>query len=397
MWEAAFEAEGVDPKTYLGTIPVTARLPWDHISVGLEEGFLAREYRKAVASRLSPPCGKAAGAFLHATNLDDAEKDSRKLVCYDCGVACDLSAMRQERIVYLDRLGAKQRVNAKPLPPVAEKKAPPPRIVQGEPRRYRFAYTKLGPSAFLSHLDLIRALPRAFRRLDLPLYYSSGYHPKPEMAFGPALSLGVASLGEMIDVKVTADFDPAAIAAQLGDGAPDGIDFLGGVALGPEDASITRVIDSARYLVAIARSVLADRGGEAWLAGEVDRLRASSEHTVTRRIEGIGKSVDVRSFLRGLTLGGDEGHALMARAGLVGDLVPLLVDVEIRGSGSVKITEVVEALAGAELPHRAVRVALGTWVEGAIASPLDLAAVRRPRKIVVESESVVEPGPAAGA
>ena len=304
LWIAAFEAEGIDPKTYLGTIPVTARLPWDHISVGLEEGFLAREYRKALASRLSPPCGKAAGEFIHATNLDDATADTRKLVCYDCGVACDLSAMREERLVYLDRLGAKHRVHAKPLPPPHEgKKKPPPKIVQGEARRYRFAFTKLGPSAFLSHLDLIRALPRAFRRLELPLYYSSGYHPKPEMAFGPALSLGVASLGEVIDVKVTADIDAAAIAAELGDGAPAGIRFTGGVALGPQDASIMRVIDSARYLLAFARSALAERGGEAWLAGEVERLRASAEHKVLRKIDGIGKWVDVREFLRGLDLG----------------------------------------------------------------------------------------------
>jgi radical SAM family uncharacterized protein/radical SAM-linked protein len=396
VWTAAFEAEGVDPRKYLGTIPVTARLPWDHISVGLEEGFLAREYRKAVASRLSPPCGKAAGAFVHATNLDEAEADHRKLVCYDCGVACDLSAMRAERIVYLRRLGAKERVHAKPLPERVEgKKGPPPRIVQGEPRRYRFAYTKLGPSAFLSHLDLIRALPRAFRRLDLPLYYSSGYHPKPEMMFGPALSLGVASLGEVVDVKVTSDFDPVAAAVALGEGAPDGIRFTGGVLLGPGDTAITRVIDSARYLVAFARSALTDAGagrdGEGWLAGEVDRFRAAVEHKVLRRIDGIGKWVDVRSFVRVVSIGGDEGEALLARAGLVGELVTLLVDVEIRGSGSVKIAEVVEAIAGADLPHRAVRVSLGAWIGETIVSPLDLDAVRRPAKnaVVVAPQALI--------
>ncbi len=380
VWSAAFEAEGVDPGRYLGTIPVTARLPWDHISVGLEEGFLAREYRKALASRLSPPCGKAAGAFIHATNLDDATSDTRKLVCYDCGVACDLTAMREERLVYLGRLGAKSRIEAKPLPEPRErgkKKGPPPRIVQGEPRRYRFAFTKLGPSAFLSHLDLIRALPRAFRRLNLPLYYSSGYHPKPEMAFGPALSLGVASLGEIIDVKVTADIDAAAVAEELGSGAPAGLLFTGGVALGPEDAAVTRVIDSARYLVAFARSAIAERGGEAWLAGEVERLRAANEHKVLRKIDGIGKWVDVRSFVRSLELGTEAGHDVVARAGLAGDLVPLLVDVEIRGSGSVKVGEVVEALAGADVPHRAVRVGLGAWIDGAIVSPLELEKVRR--------------------
>jgi radical SAM family uncharacterized protein/radical SAM-linked protein len=389
VWIAAFEAEGIDPRTYLGTIPVTARLPWDHISVGLEEGFLAREYRKALASRLSPPCGKAAGAFVHATNLADAEGDRKKLVCYDCGVACDLSAMREERLVYLTKLGAKERVHARPLPAPAEagkKKGPPPRIVQGEPRRYRFGYTKLGPSAFLSHLDLIRALPRAFRRLDLPLYYSSGYHPKPEMAFGPALSLGVASLGEFVDVKVTADFDPAAVAEALGEGAPDGIRFTGGAVLGPQDAAIPRVIDTARYAVAFARSAIAERGGQAWLTTEVERLRASAEHRVTRRIEGIGKSVNVREFVRAIEVDSGGARDATARAGLVGDLVTVLVDVEVRGSGSVKIAEVVEAIAGDELPHRAVRVALGVWKDGAVLSPLDLVAVRRPPKPAHERE-----------
>src|SRR6185295_11213046 len=76
VWEEAFAAEGVEPAKYLGTLPVSAKLPWRHIDVGLEEGFLAREYRKALKSRLSPPCGKAVGMFIHHTNLDDAEKDA---------------------------------------------------------------------------------------------------------------------------------------------------------------------------------------------------------------------------------------------------------------------------------------------------------------------------------
>ena len=35
-------------------LPVDARVPWDHIDIGLEPGFLADEYRKALASRVSP-------------------------------------------------------------------------------------------------------------------------------------------------------------------------------------------------------------------------------------------------------------------------------------------------------------------------------------------------------
>ncbi len=371
VWEEAFRAEDIDIAKFLGTIPVTARLPWDHISVGLEDGFLAREYRKALKSRLSLPCGKAAGMFVHHTNLDDATSDPKKLVCYDCGVACDLSAMRSERVTYLTKLGAKSRVASKPLPTVASStkgKGPPPRIVQGAPRRYRFGYTKVGASAFLSHLDLIRALPRAFRRLELPLYYSSGYHPKPEMTFGPALSLGVASLAEFVDVKLTCDIDPAAYLEALTAGSAEGIRFFGAARLGDQDANVSRVIDSARYAVGVPRTVLAEHGGVAWLDAQIARVLEASELKILRRIDGIGKWVDVRAFLRGMDQ--DAGDAL-AQAGIVGDLVSFYVDVEIRGSGAVKISEVVDVLAP-ELPHRAVRVAIGKWSEESrtVKSPL---------------------------
>jgi len=97
-----------------------------------------------------------------------------------------------------------------------------------------------------------------------------------------------------------------------------------------------------------------------------------------RRIDGIGKRVDVRSFLRRLALGEGEAAAAMARAGIVGDLVVLTVDVEVRGNGGVKIAEVVEVLAGdAELPHRAIRTAMGLRTPaGDLVSPLSLATIR---------------------
>ncbi len=390
IWEDALAAEGIDSAIYLGTIPTTARLPWDHIDVGLEEGFLAREYRKALKSRLSLPCGKVAGMFIHHTNLDDAGSDSRKLVCYDCGVACDLGAMRTERLVYLSKLGAQSR--REPPAPVEKKvqkgKLAPTPFAQGEPRRYRFAYTKLGPSAFLSHLDVIRALPRAFRRNEIPLFYSSGFHPKPDMSFGPALSLGVFSLHEYVDMKITSDLDPAEYLQALSESAPDGLRFTGAVRLGPNDASISRVIDTARYVIAIARSVLTERGGEAWLEEQVRRVREASELKLLRKIDGIGKWVDVRAFLRKIEISA-EASELVAASGMVGDLVAVVVDIEIRGSGSCKISEVVEVLASDPIEHRAIRVEMGTYKDGAIASPLDLTAVRKsPAQKPVDEESL---------
>jgi radical SAM family uncharacterized protein/radical SAM-linked protein len=382
VWERAFRDEGVDPARYLGTIPVTARLPWSHIDVGLEEGFLLREYRKALRSRLSPPCGKAAGMFVHHTNLQDAQADERALVCYDCGVACDMGAMREERLVALTKLGAKTPRAPSPKPAPREddgNRRPPASFEQGEPRRYRFVYEKAGPSAMLSHLDLIRALPRSFRRLEIPMFYSRGFHPKPDMTFGPALSLGVSSLGEVVDVKLTCDEDAAELAGKLTSVSARGVRFVGAARLGPRDASVNRVIDGARYVVGFPRSALASLGGEARLREAVEKALAARELVVLRRIDGVGKKVDVRKFLRALEV--RPCPETLARAGILGDLVTLAVDVSITPSGAAKIGEVVEALGlgtGEELPYRGVRVALGRWDGQTLLSPLDLEALQRP-------------------
>ena len=91
----------------------------------------------------------------------------------------------------------------------AKRPAPVTRIAQADGSRYRLRYTKLGRIAYLGHLDLIRHLPRVFRRAGLEVFYSVGFHPKPELSFGPALGLGIPSLGELLDVKLI-DRVPAA-------------------------------------------------------------------------------------------------------------------------------------------------------------------------------------------
>ncbi|MDX2091042.1 MAG: TIGR03960 family B12-binding radical SAM protein [Kofleriaceae bacterium] len=230
-WTTALAAHGVDVAAYLGTRPVTARLPWDHIDVGLEDGFLLSEYRKALKGRSSPPCGKVAGMLIHHTNLTDAEPDRRKLVCYDCGVACDLSKMREDRLVALRALGATARperavpvVTEGEMLDVSERGGGSPaelgRTKDRETERaervrlaghvgaglpystYRIGFAKVGRAAFLGHLDLLRLLARSFRRADLPIAMTRGFSPKPRISFGPALGLGVPSLGELIDVDL---------------------------------------------------------------------------------------------------------------------------------------------------------------------------------------------------
>ncbi|MDI1443643.1 TIGR03960 family B12-binding radical SAM protein [Polyangium sp. 6x1] len=405
VWEEAFTHFGTDRSRFLGTIPVTARLPWDHIDVGLEEGFLAREYRKALQSRLSPPCGKVAGTFVHHTNVDDAVADQRRLVCYDCGVACDMTQMRNERVDFLRRLGANKRLPLVTDPPVAPpvvevraedgedeaieqapapvKKAPPMKGRGGF--LYRIRFEKTGAMALLGHLDVVRELPRVFRRVGERMVYTKGFHPKPDMIFSPALSLGVASLDEYADVRLERALEPAEVASlveRMNAASPSGLRFRGAALLGSEDAAISRVIRGARYVLALARSALVVPPGqtaEETLSAACRAAMAASTLPIRREIEGIGKVVDVRKYLLSAEVGGADARAALERAGLFGDLVTLDVFVEITGSGAAKSSEIAAVICGeggVAPAHRAIRLELFGGAPDARFSPLDLAAVK---------------------
>jgi radical SAM family uncharacterized protein/radical SAM-linked protein len=398
-WQRCFDETGIVLARYTGTIPLSARLPWSHIDVGLEDGFLAKEYRKALKDQLSLPCGKAAGMFVHHTNVAETEADPRKLVCYDCGVACDLTAMRGERLVYLKKLGADGPITLDPARLAArqrgrengpEARRPKVSFTQGEARRYRLRFTKLGASSFLSHLDLLRAIPRMFRRLGVPLFYSQGFHPKPDLTFGPALSLGVASLHEYVDVKISADVNEAELAPALTEHAPQGIVIEGVARLHAGDTNVAKLLGEgahARYVVALAKSALASMNLEdvASLRHEIEGQLEGGSLNVVRyeggATSGLGKKIDVRHYLEHVEVDGSAGRGLLARAGIVGDVVPLDVTVRLAASGGVKVSEVVEALLGKQALFQAVRAGLWATRDGRRVDPLDVHLLRDPHAI----------------
>ncbi|HEX4352662.1 MAG TPA: TIGR03936 family radical SAM-associated protein, partial [Polyangiales bacterium] len=386
-WQESIAEAGVDPQRFLGTIPTTARLAWQHIDAGLAPDFLAREYRKALKNRLSPPCGKAVGMFIHHTNLEAHNDDARKLVCYDCGVACDLKQMRTERAEFLSKLDAfvPMVTNSEPLVELTPKKhrpAPPVRPDQGAAIRVRLGYCKLGRAAYSSHLDLVRMLPRLFRRLELPVFYSLGFHSKPVMLFGPALSLGVASLGEYVDIKLTADADTNwdELPARLSEASIDGLEFFGARLLTNDDAKLSHTIQEATYVAALPRTSL-DRLGltdEAALRDRIDERRRGELRT-KRTIEGIGKWVDVKRYLVDTNVG--AGSELLDAAGIAGDLLPITIQLRITDSGGAKASEALETLLGeSDVPARLVRACL-LWRDGdETGTPLELERIRSVRR-----------------
>ena len=398
-WDDAFAQSDVDPQVFLGTIPVDARVPWDHLDVGLEDGFLAREYRKALKNRLSPPCGKAVGQFVHPASVEESKANTKRLVCYDCGIACDMSSMREDRLVALRTLGAEKRLLGSPAPNTSASDASTPKttqtpeattshppadrrpmlsVEQGEPVKVRIAFRKVGRAAYTGHLDLVRLFPRMFRRAGLPLFYSEGYNPKPKMVFGPALGLGIASLRETCDVKLRGgELDEQLIgsmAERLRAASFEGIEILDAIVLTPKDRGANKHIDEAWYVAGLPQSSLeALTLNKVTLPEHVAARREQPLH-VRRRRKLIAKTIDVGHYLVDVNVG--AGAETLQAAGIVGDLLPVRFGVRMTDDGSAKPTEVLRALLGEDVPARLVREGLFKHHEDQRIDLMDLPSLR---------------------
>src|SRR6185295_12188971 len=109
-WMEAFKAEGVDIEPYLQEFPVRefakpgaplVQLPWDHIDTLVKREFNAREYIKGIKAKISPPCelpvmiidGRPTAI---APSHEEFERiASQPLLCYNCGLECDLTRSRE--------------------------------------------------------------------------------------------------------------------------------------------------------------------------------------------------------------------------------------------------------------------------------------------------------------
>ena len=69
--------------------------------------------------------------------------------------------------------------------------------------KYRMRFSKTGRAVYISHLDLMRTITRAFLRAECRLKYSEGFNPHPNISIALPLSVGCESVCEIMDFSET--------------------------------------------------------------------------------------------------------------------------------------------------------------------------------------------------
>ncbi len=301
LWLEAVAEAGIETEYYLNTIPMDGHLPWDHIDVGLEDKFLRQEWIKATKNRVSPPCGKVAGMIVHHSNLSALEKtfdiDKKRLVCYSCGVECDLQGMVDERKDFLQRVDA---IEDKPYERPVRREIVDTREKRGQwvGHKYRVEFAKIGPLSFISHLDLQKIMMRIFKRANIEFLYSEGYKLRPLISFGPALSLGISSMSEFFDIRVAEPWDDLdEVLQRLADHSERGVVFKKVHELGQKEKSIQEAVDEFTYYVPLMESKNPNEDLEVLLKSEEIMIESFSKKKNTT----IQK--DIKTKIKSVTLG----------------------------------------------------------------------------------------------
>ncbi|MDE6470402.1 MAG: TIGR03936 family radical SAM-associated protein [Eubacterium sp.] len=93
-------------------------------------------------------------------------------------------------------------------------------------REVRLRFAKQGRLKYISHLDINRAMARAFKRAGIPLWYTEGFNPHPYMSFSLPLSLGVESLCESVDIRLIDEISNEEIKRRMNIVLPDDLRIL---------------------------------------------------------------------------------------------------------------------------------------------------------------------------
>lgn len=69
----------------------------------------------------------------------------------------------------------------------------------------RLLFRKEGRAKYISHLDLLHTMQRAFIRAGISIRHTNGFNPHPYMSFALPLSVGQESRCELMDFGLTSD------------------------------------------------------------------------------------------------------------------------------------------------------------------------------------------------
>ena len=170
---------------------------------------------------------------------------------------------------------------------------------------YRMLFSKTGRAVYISHLDLMRTITRAFMRAECKLKYSEGFNPHPNISIALPLSVGCESVCEIMDFKMREDMPCEEIKNRLETQFPEGIAVI-------DVYEAERKVKEIKWL-SISGVLEYDERDAAAMAGKLNEFYAAESIVITKKTKrGMGES-DIRPAIRDISFA-QSGRDVSMRA-----------------------------------------------------------------------------------
>ncbi len=158
--------------------------------------------------------------------------------------------------------------------------------------KLRLRFKKTQRAVYISHLDLMHTMQRAFSRAGYELKYSEGFNPHPQISIALPLSVGASSYCEIMDFKLKQDADLSELPAKLSAVMPEGIEVV-------EAYEQTRKAAEIKWLE-IEGVFEYDEKDPSVVVKELEEFYAQESIVITKKTKrGMGES-DIRPAVKSL-------------------------------------------------------------------------------------------------
>jgi radical SAM-linked protein len=158
-------------------------------------------------------------------------------------------------------------------------------------QRLRVTFSRGDDMKYVTHLDMMRFWERALRRAEIPVFYSEGFSPHPQIALASPLAVGTTSDCELLDVFLERRITPRAFIEAIAPQLPPAVRVLDVREAGLTLPSLQAEVRAAEYEVNAPAPDAFD--AEAAVRGLLDAETLPWEH---KREEEV-KSYDLRPLV----------------------------------------------------------------------------------------------------
>jgi len=282
--------------------------PWNHIDCGVDKDFLWDEYQRGLKAQFTPDC-RMKGCQKCGVCSEEVQ---RMHVLKDKEIISDYSSEKEE--IVTERRGYMR------LP---EK--------SNTVHKIRIQFAKLGRARFLSHLELVTLFSRAIRRAGIPIRFSEGFHPLPKIVFSPALSVGIESIAEYMDLEVNGDMNSYELTRVMNRQLPHWLKVLDSREIPLKFPSISDSIKKIEYTLSLEGWGTYFISNSKELNDKIDAFFEVRERSLEVKRKSGTLRIDLRSWVEELQLMSDNS---------------LVMVLKMRGERTVRPYEVLKGVLG---------------------------------------------------